>query len=79
MGAAIIKPNAIGILQGKNELNLHTQGMNSPVSGWTAVETTVYALLIFLTSFLDSNTLLLPVVLNYDYSLYFCSSINCLS
>jgi hypothetical protein len=46
VGAAIIKPNAIGILQGKNELNRQTQGIKSPVSGWIATDTTVLANLI---------------------------------
>lgn len=48
VGAAIMNPNAIGMLHGKNEDNLQTHGINSPVSGWTAVETTVYACLNFL-------------------------------
>jgi len=36
-----MKPKAMGILHGKNELNLQTHGINSPVSGCIAVDTTV--------------------------------------
>jgi hypothetical protein len=41
VGAAMMKPNEIGMLQGRKELKRQTQGMKSPVSGWMAVETTV--------------------------------------
>jgi hypothetical protein len=41
VGAAMMKPNAIGILAGRKVLTLIIQGIKSPVSGWIAVLTTV--------------------------------------
>jgi hypothetical protein len=37
----MMKPNAIGMFVGKNELTLITHGIYLPVSGWIAVFTTV--------------------------------------
>jgi hypothetical protein len=71
VGFAMIKPNAIGTLQGRNELRRHTQGINSPVSGCIAVETTVYACLIFLISSLDTKTSRFPVAKRASSSLFF--------
>jgi hypothetical protein len=51
VGFAIMKPNAIGTLQGKKELKRHTHGINLPVSGCIAVDTTVSAYLSFLISY----------------------------
>lgn len=56
VGAVKSIPNAIGRFVGMNELNLMGQGMNSPVSGCIAVDTTVCALRIFLISFLSTRT-----------------------
>ena len=71
VGATIMNPNAIGILQGKNELNLQTHGINSPVSGCMEVDTTVYAVLSVLISFLVKGILLSPVSFNCSSSLSF--------
>lgn len=65
-------PNAIVIFMGMKELNLIDHGMNSPVSGWTAVETIVHA---FLTSLISSSvieTSRLPDCICYASSRSFC-------
>jgi hypothetical protein len=67
----MIKPNAIGTLQGRKELRRQTQGINSPVSGCIAVETTVWARLIFLISSLDAKTSRFPVAIWAASSLFF--------
>lgn len=41
VGAVMIIPKAIGILHGIKELNLNGHGINSYVSGCTAVDMTV--------------------------------------
>jgi len=40
VGAGRIKLNVIGICIGINVVNLNEYGINSPVSGWIAVEQT---------------------------------------
>jgi hypothetical protein len=54
VGAARMKPQAMGMLVGIKELNRRTQGIKSPVSGWIAVLTTVYAYLSLLTSYVKN-------------------------
>jgi hypothetical protein len=71
VGVAIIKPKAIGTLQGRNELKRQTQGINSPVSGWIAVDTTVCALLRFLISSFERRTKRVPVLACASSSLFF--------
>ena len=73
VGAAIIKPKQMGMFMGMNELNLCTQGMNSLVSGWIAVETTVCAIRsCFICSWLHI-VLLCPVVTRDSYSALLCT------
>ena len=55
VGAVKSIPKAMGKFVGMNELNLMGQGMNSPVSGWIAVETTVCALRILSISCLSTR------------------------
>ena len=63
VGAVKSIPKAIGVFVTMKELNRMGQGMNSPVSGWIAVETTVCALLILSISCLSTRTSGDPVLI----------------
>ena len=71
VGAVKSIPKAIGMFVTMNELNLMGQGMNSPVSGWIAVETTVCALRILSMSDLSTRTSGDPVLSCWAASMAF--------
>ena len=76
VGAAKMKPKLIGMFTGKNELKRNTQFSNSPVSGWIAVEVTVYAIRTSLIRCLDIKTSREPVNSKFICSIVFYSSSN---
>lgn len=61
VGAAIIRPKAIGMFMGMKELMRIGHGMKWPVSGWMAVLITVSAARSFFISFLEVNIFFSPV------------------
>ena len=71
VGAVKRKPNAIGMFIGIKELKRMAHGMNSPVSGWTAVATMDWARLISRTASALVLTSLEPVSWSDLFSLSF--------
>ena len=62
VGAAMIRPKAIGMFMGMKELMRMGHGMKCPVSGWIAVLMTVYAYRRVLISLLEVTIFLSPAL-----------------